>query len=445
MRQIDEALRELGESAPAIEVDAARSWQVGRRRRTWAMIRGGALTVAAVVVGLWAMSGVLTPRAMVPGASNQSTPTNRLSYPAHIGRQLWVGDLPKVPGPMAAIIHVRTDNGSGEWQVVAPDGTRYRAVSEGVPEPIAVALSPDGGTLVTVQIGSDVGGAERIDEVWIRDLVKGGTLVNSINDGYFDGTSPLLVSPQGDRMWVPTVNNQGVHGGEVLHPHPVGGDGDLAVSGRLVSRGTAIGWLTDHELVLMDPDHAPDGSVVLKSWDVNDELDATWSAARTLGVFPSNRDDGDFGAESLSWSVGPQRTLAHFNDRSDPSVLTEYTLQAAAIRQSHPEGAVFRDCFMSWLPDGPAVFEGFQPPAGLAAAFAPEQAAPLIETDRSVGVDCVHAATSALAGGPSDALVQRMNALTWWWREILLATALLGVVASWRRSRRAKVAPSQAR
>ena len=139
MRQIDDVLREMGESAPPIEIDTAQSWHTGRRRRAWAMIRGGALTVAVVVVGFLAMSGALAPRALVPATPDQSTSTDRLNYPAHIGRQLWVSDLPEDPGPMAALIHVRTDNGPGQWQVVTPDGTRYRAVSEGVPEPIAVA------------------------------------------------------------------------------------------------------------------------------------------------------------------------------------------------------------------------------------------------------------------------------------------------------------------
>ena len=438
MRQIDDVLREMGESAPPIEIDTAQSWHTGRRRRAWAMIRGGALTVAVVVVGFLAMSGALAPRALVPATPDQSTSTDRLNYPAHIGRQLWVSDLPEDPGPMAALIHVRTDNGPGQWQVVTPDGTRYRAVSEGVPEPIAVALSPDGGTLVTVQIGPDVGGVERTDEVWIRDLVEGGTLVTSINDGYFDSMSPLLVSPQGDRMWVPTVNTQGVHGGEVLQAHPVGGGGDLAVSGRYVARGSAIGWLSDHEVVLLDPDHAPDGSVALMSWDVNLDLDASWSAATTLGVFPSNSDDGNFGAESSFWSVGPQRTLAHVNARSEPSVLTEYTLQGAAVRQSQFQGAAIWDCSMSWLPDGPALSKGLPTPAALAAAFAPQNATALIDTDAAIGVDCVQAATSALAGGPASSLIQRLNGVTWWWREILLILWAAGAIASWRGARRAQ-------
>ena len=93
---------------------------------------------------------------------------------------------------------------------------------------------------------------------------------------------------------------------------------------------------------------------------------------------------------------------------------------------------------MSWLPDGPALSKGLPTPAALAAAFAPQNATALIDTDAAIGVDCVQAATSALAGGPASSLIQRLNGVTWWWREILLILWAAGAIASWRGARRAQ-------
>ncbi|WP_392545199.1 hypothetical protein [Oryzobacter telluris] len=278
MDTLERALREAADLAPDQLVDeptwTERSWRRGRRQRLARRAVTGVGVAAAllVVAGLVLSMTVGVPRAALPADGGDGVRRDGVtSFPQRIGRQWWVRDLPSSPGPLAGLVEVvATEQDSGSWQALTPDGTRYWLPGSG--DGTYPTLSADGTRLGRVVPGGSYVVTDLLtgDSVGY-DQVGDSRLVPGSQDEFVGGRpyglqmqSPGFFSPSGSSLAL-LAGTAAADSGSVLVLD------DEANVIEVDGMGQAAGWLDDDRLLgrtvaVTDP-AVGDREVQLVVWD----------------------------------------------------------------------------------------------------------------------------------------------------------------------------------
>lgn len=427
-------LDDLAGSEPVARPDLARrAWAQGRgdRARRWAQ---GGLAAAAVL----AVLALVAPAVAVPGvgpsfARPDATVQGR---PGRIGWQPWVRDLPARPGPVAAllqtVVHEDTHDEPGEWQVVAPDGHRWR-----LPGTAAVgwvpALSPDGrrvGWLLSDSgpyVVQDLVTGERT--TW--DDVGGQAGMTSAGPGRRYQTiwqSPGRFSPDGGSLVLTAAPTGSATGSERLLL-------DVATGGLQVLRdapGFAAGWSGDDRIVWLSGGEAEGVRAV-----TTDRRGRVLAAVPLAGAPGTNQWSGVVASDGSSVAV-----LSDGGFGAGAGV-RRYDLATGRLLGAAPDPGLDLSCGSTWAggEDGPLVVQTSEDRVLSAVRVEADRTVPVAEVTARASGSCLVWAADALLGpaqgGPRAAVAR-------WWRELvllLLGTAGLGAAALRWRSRRAAPRP----
>lgn len=219
--------------------DPVAAMAVAHRRRRRGLLTATGL-VAAVVAALALVASSL------PGLAGAVAPAHSDDLPSGYPQRVsdsWlpVPDLPTAPGPAAA--WMQTDDPDALFQLVMPDGRRYRlpvAGEVGAAQDHWPVLSADG-RLVAWLTG-------RAGPVRVQDLVDGRSWALPISSGIIgQGEAPYWWSPQtpgyfsaDDRSLLIRGGDRSMEGGDLLVD--LKGRGTVQLLGQ---RGFALGWTAD--------------------------------------------------------------------------------------------------------------------------------------------------------------------------------------------------------
>jgi hypothetical protein len=428
-----EALEDLVSDGPpsgsSLEV-GQRAWAAGRRRRRMREVRMVAAVLLIVVLGALTLPLVRQADPVEPTDDDGFVSVH--GYPERIGHQVWVGDLPSAPGPLAMLIervahHATYDQPLG-WDAVSESGQRWHLAELHSENDDWPALSPDGRYLAYLA---------GVHGPWeIRDLVTGhvirfptvGSALGRPTTRYqTEGQSPWYWSPDGKHVVITGFRRDHAGRGLVL-----GLDGAVTL---LHDTGLPAGWLDDQTMVWLAPSRSGGGkraTVQVRFVDLRGTVERSVTLARHLpplldqwagAVSADGRQiavtsSGNFADQVARFSLQTGRQLG----RVDLGEQLGSTC-ATAWAGSHPVLPVL---------DDDDVYPGIATPNGFRR---------LVAIEPRLGPECVVWAQDALDGTRHSMLFGlSMAGWTWWWREVAIGLILfissVGFVSRWMAVRR---------
>jgi hypothetical protein len=409
---------------------AERAWAGGARRRRRSAVRRGvviAVVVAAVVL-------LLSPLSHLGSAlpAGEGAPKGVAAYPQRIGHQWFVGVEDGLGGPAAGLLEV--DGGRG-WYVVRPDGGLSSLPTTDMGSP--PALSADGRWLAHASTDSKA--------LTVRDLAS-GTSTTSSRDVVPSPQMPAFWSPDGRLL----VSSQLARAEYVVVDHTG------AVTQPSLGTGLVAGWLSETEvLVFSTSDARADQRFAPNTVTSTIQLRAVDVATGASRDLPSFRTPRPFAMISQwSLSISPDRSLVAVRDGGTfpgPAELSLFRLVNGEPVTPSGRGATTQDdgrmplpggfpaCATSWQGDTPVLYFAKEADEGGGRLVASDGSRPVTVIDPHLGATCLELAASALAAGSSWHPFGLQTAwLTWWWREVGVAGAVLvGAVVAYRwRARR---------
>lgn len=396
--------------------DAQAAWREGRRRR---QAVPAAVAAAALVVAVVLAVAVVPLRLGASPTLPASVPALAPRYPQRIAALQWVRDLPRAPGPMAAVARVdapdhrtRTNAVDGalwDYEVLAADGTRYRldVGSQAVP-----ALSPDGRRLAYA-----VG-----DAVHVHDLVSGTDTVvtgTRARDVLWGKAARLRWSPSGTRLLLTGSTAFYVVDGTRAHT--------LAV-------GDYAGWFDDDTLGRVRHTFVARTQEEVTTLVRVDATTGRAGAGVEVARYPIERpypepryDLSPDGSRVTADGPGYVDTVGPGDDVPGATSTGRQTVQVLDARTGQPltdtvpTGVVGQDPPPpTWLGSTPA----FWTDAGLVPAGS---TSPRVVAD----VHVLHLQIAGDSPGPAPSWLGTRTAwITWWWRESILGL-LAATLAAW--------------
>ena len=449
MNALTRLMREAAELGPdgfdSAGVDHVNEvWRHGRRRRLVrvAATAAGSLAVLAVVVSLVLGTSNVLPDQMLPASGGRGTAVT--SYPQRIGHQLVVTDLPSRPGPMSGLVLREGGDEGRTWEVVSPTGRRYGLpLAAGASADIQPVMSGDGRRVSYYQ--------PQFDRMVVHDLTTGASWLVDVGEPQrtapsaepqrarsiqMNQQSPGWFSPSGGQLALSTAQG----------PYVI----EMRTDKRVLVPGMqAAGWLDEDRLVGRVIEVDPDGSlaereVVVVVWDRR-----TGRTTR-LGAVDLTRAPVPVHTFGQWWgAVRVDRTLwiTAYNDGSrswlggfslDDLSPVDFKGEGTADAWNEVESTDFGTWWMGTSPIGLVTYEGGLEVRPTSLGDSP---APAIAIERSLGVQRIVWSENALNGKPSFTLFGTSNAWwAWWWKEIALVMAGVGLLVRWRRRRRGSVA-----
>lgn len=433
---LTELLDDLADAAPPPALAPGPLWAAGRRRRRARRVRA-----AGAVVAVLGVLAVLLPAASVPVTptfARSSSSAGVDGYPERIGRQWVVRDLPERPGPLAAVLQVRGEDGGPVWQAVRSDGHRWRLPGLWTMTDLYPTLSPDGRLLGYLASGEG--------PYVVRDLVTGGrTSFDDLGDNVLVRSTTYGLFGQHPSHWSPDGRLLQLAGFERLRPRDRLQDLVLDVRVGTITPldrvGFTAGWGSPDRLVRLDDTRqAP-------------------QPGSTVDVVQTDLDGREVSREPLAPRQGPPPPVSQWTGRISADGLLSllppeggddgvrvFTLEGAEVRTPSAAVSAAFACGTTWRSPGLVSVPVLQPDGTLLVVDALEDR--LVR--RSVvapqlGASCVVWADQALSGtGRGAGVLGRSSAVwTWFWRELLLGgLALAAVTALVVRRRRSVARPA---
>lgn len=413
---LHDALHELAEEQPryAAPADLARTaWSAGRRRRHWRQAIVVAVVLALVGVGALAVQAVRSSLPVAPASGGSSQVSG---YPERIGPQLWVGDLPSRPGPIALLMQ-RVEHKEGwddpvGWEAISETGHRWRLPRGREVYEFEPTLSPDGTELAYL--------ASMHGPFVIRNLVTGHvTRFPDVTSNEEPINRPYFVEGQDTAFWSPDGRHVMMTGGR---PDLMGTALILGVDGsihQVLGQRFPVGWASNDISVwaVYTPKRSGTPPVRLQMMNLQGRV------VRTLTLDLRVASDALARGDIVVSPDGSQVMVLRESNGSGSSV-TRYSM-ADGDRLGRPD--TFDDlggvCPLAWAGHDPVVSvlngdDNIDP-----VKVTPTGEQRFIEIAPRLGSSCEVWAADALTGTRHGSVWGLSNSWwSWWWKETLLIT-----------------------
>ena len=425
---------EAGTAAP----DPALLWRAGRARRLQVRLLSAAVALVVVLLAI----GAVTPEAAPAGVPAGAASSGQYGYPQRIGHQWWTPDYSPGAGRAALLVervahHASWDESLG-WFVVQPDGHQAKLP---VRTDLMPSISPDGSWVGWMRNGREYVLWSTVREVEVVVHVRGEV----------QPQVPSYWNARGDRVFVPLWSD--TQAGVVIST-----DGSQEVVPA--TDGPVHGWVGEGlARVTTRPSGVGRNDVVVRTWRTG----GPWTESSALSV--TERVGRDASVSQFDASVSPDSTrvaVALTTAALPDTNATVYRLSdgrpvpwgasgAPAGQGSTVESTPFADdvCPMTWRRESLLGRVDVPQDAGADGGRALVRydpggvATPLLVTEAKAGVGCMVWAQDALDGSPTwTPFGTSTSWLSWWWREVLGAVAVLAGIA-WFTLRRRRVAASR--
>jgi hypothetical protein len=335
-------------------------------------------------------------------------------------------DLPDQPGAVAGLILLTGDR----WQVVAPDGRRWRLPHAGGRLAELPSVSPDGRTLIYRAAGGHGLPAPLV----MHDLVSGDRTILPDVDSTNHFAMSYYWAPDAARVFVPAGRDDDPDSS----PLALGIDGSVT---PVEPRGKVAGWAGPDELVWLSWLGGGERDVPVDKVEAS-VVSVAGDRVHTVTLRPA----APWRSSTLQFagthvSLDGEDVVLVDTDGSG-QLLRRFSLQDGAERQAPVPVRTNRVvCPVISGGDTP-VLHWQEDESAVVTVRVDAEVTPMVVANPQLDIRCLIWATEAIDGAPQGGMLGLDEAFwTWWWREALAIAGVAGVAVAltallrWRRGR----------